>query len=89
MAGEESQAPLKAAVSSLQFCLYSWSEIKLWSFVNMGCVTIRFRAMMICMQTRAMRGMKATTARAKGKFAPLLSVTEQMMHHLVFLCFFL
>lgn len=36
-------------------------------------------------QTRAMRGMKATTARAKGEFACLLSVTEKVMHDLFFI----
>ena len=39
---------------------------------------------MMHMQTRAMRGMKATTARAKGKFACLLFVAEKMMHDLFF-----
>ena len=44
---------------------------------------------MMHMQTRAMRGMKATTARAKGKFACLLSVTEKIMHDLFLFFFFL
>lgn len=43
---------------------------------------------MMHMQTRAMRGMKATTARAKGKFACLLCVTEKIMHDLFFFFLF-
>lgn len=83
MAGKDSQAPPKAAVFS--FAITLDEALTFSPSINTVYVIVHFRAMMMHTQTRAMRGMKATTARAKGKFPCLPYATEKIMHDL-FLC---
>lgn len=70
MAGRDSEASLKTAAASIHFCHYPRSVVNL--SVNAVYVILHSRAMMMHMQTRAMRGTKGTTARAKGKSPVLL-----------------